>query len=79
MRERQEREQEKGRRITCQLQRCQGSDKKKLPCLAFESITVVWLSSYRSLSVNAVSPTSYKKVCMCVLSRDCDQCDSESA
>lgn len=38
---------------------------KKLLCLAFESITVVWLSSYHSLSVNAVSPISHKRVCVC--------------
>lgn len=42
---------------------------KKPLCLAFESITVVWLSSYRSLSVNAVSPISHKKVCMCAVKR----------
>lgn len=51
---------------------------KKLLYLAFESKTVVLLSSYHSLSVNAVSPISHKRVCTRVLSRDCDQCDSES-
>lgn len=64
----------------CQLRSCHENDKKNLLCLAFESITAVWLSSYRSLSVNAVSPISLRRVCMCVcvLSGDCDQCDSES-
>lgn len=59
---------------------------KKLLCLAFESITVVWLSSYRSLSVNAVSPISHKRVCMCVcvcrqetvITVTLSQCDSFS-
>lgn len=51
---------------------------KKLLCLAFESITVVWLSSYRSLSVNAVSPISHKRACMCVcvISATLSQCDT---
>lgn len=59
------------------------SDKKrKLLRLAFESVTVVWLSSYRPPSVNAVSAISHKKVSVCVcvrtLSGDCDQSDSKS-
>lgn len=53
--------------------------KKKLWCLAFESITVVWLSSYHSPSVDAVSPISRKRVfmctCVCVCVCDCDQCE----
>lgn len=59
------------------------SDKKrKLLRLAFESVTVVWLSTYRPPSVNAVSAISHKKVSVCVcvraLSGDCDQSDSKS-
>lgn len=42
---------------------------QKLLCLAFESITVVCLSTYHSASVNAVSPISYKKVCVCAVRR----------
>ena len=59
---------------------------KKLLCLASKSVTVVGLSSYRSVSVNAVSPFRHNRVCVCVcgcarvcvcvLSRDCDQCDT---
>lgn len=47
------------------------SDKKrKLLRLAFfESVTVVWLSSYRPPSVNAVSAISHKKVSVCVCAR----------
>lgn len=47
------------------------SDKKrKLLRLAFfESVTVVWLSTYRPPSVNAVSAISHKKVSVCVCAR----------
>lgn len=46
------------------------SDKKrKLLRLAFESVTVVRLSSYRPPSVNAVSAISHKKVSVCACAR----------
>lgn len=58
--------------------------KRKLLRLAFESVTVVWLSSYRPPSVNAVSAISHKKVsvCACVVRRlirvTLSRCDSFS-
>ena len=46
---------------------------KKLLCLASKSVTVVGLSSYRSVSVNAVSPFRHNRVrvCVCGCARVC--------
>lgn len=43
---------------------CHRCDKKAVPCLAFESVTVVLLSSYHPVSVNAVSSIIYESVCV---------------
>lgn len=59
------REQERGENKSAD---CEAVTKvtKKLLCLAFESIAVVWLSSYHSVSVNAVAVLSAIRECSCV-------------
>lgn len=72
MKQRQEREQDMRGENKMPIVELSKSDKKrKLLRLAFESVTVVWLSSYRPPSVNAVSAISHKKVsvCVCVCAR----------